>query len=228
MNPQSPPVLHATPINDLRPTQITLGMYEVGKKRRAWMESDPSKLRDFLAHHMVPVVIGPKKALYLIDHHHLARALLEEGVKSVFVSYIDDLSRVDASLFWNVMSFRGWTHPYDAKGRRRPYSELPETIAEMEDDPYRSLSGELRNVGGYAKDAQPFAEFLWADFLRDRIKARAIERDFDKALAEARTLAALAEASYLPGWCGKHADDGPSIEADKRRRKSRERAQAGD
>ena len=32
------PVLHATPILSLRPTQITLGMNEVHQKRDAWRQ----------------------------------------------------------------------------------------------------------------------------------------------------------------------------------------------
>ena len=94
---------------------------------------------------MVPVIIGLGGEPYLIDHHHLARALYEEGVKSVFVTVVADLSRLPKDHFWNMMDFHGWTHPYDAKGRRRPYSDLPKTVKTMEDDPYRSLAGQLRN-----------------------------------------------------------------------------------
>ena len=75
----------------------------------------------------------------------------------------------------------------------------------MEDDPYRSLAGELRNIGGFAKDSTPFSEFLWADFLRPRIKTKAIKADFDAALREALTLSKTGDADYLPGWCGPHA-----------------------
>ena len=50
------------------------------------------------------------------------------------------------------MDFHGWTHPFDGKGRRRAYADLPKTVAAMEDDPYRSLAGELRYIGGFAKD----------------------------------------------------------------------------
>ena len=92
-----------------------------------------------------------------------------------------------------------WVHPYDANGRRRPFSELPKTVKGMEDDPYRSLAGELRNLGGFAKDSSPFSEFLWADFLRPRIKARTIKTDFDGALAKALTLAKSGDADYLAG-----------------------------
>jgi hypothetical protein len=216
MNPHHAPILHATPIKKLRPTQMTLGMHEVGKKRKAWGEAKAAKLDTFLERHMVPVVIGPGKEFYLIDHHHLARALLDEKVGSVFVTIVDDLSMVKGQSFWTYMEFHGWAHPYDGKGRRRTYADLPRTIAAMIDDPYRSLAGELRSAGGYAKDAQPYAEFVWADFLRPLIKAKTINKDFAAALAMAMKHAKSGEASYLPGWCGAKGDGvAATIEKDK-------------
>ena len=199
------PVLLPTPILSLRPTQMTLGMNEVHVKRLAWKQKTTTDLTKFLAAHLVPVITGLKGELYLIDHHHLARALHDEGLKSVFVTVVADLSRLPADHFWNMMAFHSWVHPYDAKGRRRPYSDLPKTVKLMEDDPYRSLAGELRAMGGFAKDSSPFSEFLWADFLRPRIKLRAIKADFDSALAKALALAKGGEADYLPGWSGPRA-----------------------
>ena len=209
------PVLQATPILSLRPTQITLGMREVEIKRKNWSKHDPEKLSTFLSAHMVPVIMGPGKVPHLIDHHHLARALHDQGVESVFVTVVADMSGVDPDLFWNVMDFRGWTHPYDGKGRRRDHADLPKTVKSMKDDPYRSLAGELRNIGGFAKDSTPYAEFLWADFLRVRIKTKAIEKDFEASLAVARKLAAAADANYLPGWCAPHAAPTPEAAAKK-------------
>ncbi len=121
---------------------------------------------------------------------------------SVFVHFVEDFSSVKGDAFWAMMDYHRWVHPYDGKGRRREYSELPRAIADMKDDPYRSLAGELRNVGGFAKDALPFAEFAWADFFRPRIKAKAIEHDFTAALKSAIVQAKSNDASYLPGWCG--------------------------
>jgi hypothetical protein len=113
-----------------------------------------------------------------------------------------DLSKVeDTGVFWNMMEFHGWTHPYDAKGRRRDYADLPKSVDDLKDDPYRSLAGELRAIGGFAKQAVPFAEFVWADFLRGQIKLSAVEKDFDAALKEALELAKSEDANYLPGWC---------------------------
>jgi hypothetical protein len=198
------PSLHATPVLELRPTQMTLGLREVALKRKAWKAQGLKKLDGFLAHHMAPVVIGPGGQRYLIDHHHLARALYDEGVGNVFVAIVADFHRLDAPTFWNVMDFHGWTHPFDAKGRRRDGADLPKTVKDMEDDPYRSLAGELRNSGGFAKDTTPFSEFIWADFLRPRIKAKDLRKDFDAALVQATVFAKSEAANYLPGWCAPH------------------------
>jgi hypothetical protein len=112
-----------------------------------------------------------------------------------------------------MMDFHGWTHPYDGKGRRRDYADLPKTVGDMEDDPYRSLAGQLRNVGGFAKDSTPFSEFVWADFLRRRIKPKDVRKDFSEALQIALDFAKSEDASYLPGWCAPHAK--PDAEAGK-------------
>jgi hypothetical protein len=93
-------------------------------------------------------------------------------------------------------------HPFDDRGRRRPYADLPKSVADLVDDPFRSLAGELRRSGGFAKDTAPFSEFLWADFFRRRIKRKLVEDDFDHAVETALLLAKSEEADFLPGWCG--------------------------
>lgn len=72
----------------------------------------------------------------------------------------------------------------------------------MQDDPYRSLAGMLRTAGGYAKDATPFSEFLWADFLRSRIGSDVASQPNAKVLSKVMLLARSQEARYLPGWVG--------------------------
>ena len=62
-------------------------------------------------------------------------------------------------------------------------------MADLKDDPFRSLAGELRRIGGFAKDTTPFSEFLWADFLRRNLSRKRVEADFDKALEKALALA---------------------------------------
>ena len=196
------PILNPIAIKLLRPTQITVGMREVNEKRRHWQKLPNKKKAEFLGKHMIPVVLGPHDRHYIIDHHHLTRALYEEGAEQLLVVVVADLSRLDRDAFWTVLDHRSWVHPYDAEGKRRDYSAIPKSISALKDDPYRSLAGELRRAGGYAKDTTPFSEFLWADFLRRRLKRTLIRQDFNRALRTARNLAKDADANYLPGWCG--------------------------
>jgi hypothetical protein len=195
------PRLDPVPIAELRPTQITVGMREVAAKRENW-RSKGAKAEKFLGKHMIPVIIGPNKHHYVIDHHHLALALHEEGVANVLVNAVADLSALGKDAFWFTLDNRNWMHPFDDRGKRRPYEEIPKSVTGLVDDPFRSLAGELRRVGGYAKDTTPFSEFLWADFLRRRLKRKDVEKDFDSALAEALEMAKTKDAAYLPGWCG--------------------------
>jgi hypothetical protein len=196
------PVLAPVPIADLRPTQMTVGYREVAEKRRRWRDYDEDKRAAFLGAHMVPTLLGPKKHHYVIDHHHLSRALMEEGVESVLVTVVADLHHLEKDAFWTVCDHKSWVHPYDADGVRVGFKEIPRTMGDLADDPFRSLAGELRRAGGFAKDTTPFSEFLWADYLRRHIKPKRVENDFSAAIEEAMALAKAPETNYLPGWCG--------------------------
>jgi hypothetical protein len=195
------PVLNPVALASLRPTQITVGFREVAAKRRRF-DHMKDKAGAFLGRHMLPAVLGPKHRHYLIDNHHLARALQEEEVKAVLISVVADLSALSKVSFWRFLDNRDWCHTYDENGARTGFDAIPATLAKLKDDPYRSLAGELRHAGGYAKDLTPFSEFLWADFLRTRIKAKAIAADFESAVGRAVKLAKSKEAAFLPGWCG--------------------------
>jgi len=196
------PRLTPVAITDLRPTQITVGMREVKAKRKHWRETAETKGGKFLGKHMIPVILGPKERNYVIDHHHLALALHEEGVKEIAVTVIANLSALEPDSFWFVMDNHNWMHPFDDAGRRRHYKDIPKSVTGLVDDPFRSLAGELRRAGGYAKDTTPFSEFIWADFLRRRMKRKVVESDFARAVEKALQLAKSKDAGYLPGWCG--------------------------
>ena len=206
MTTEREPLLNPVAVTELRPTQITVGMREVAMKRQMIRSQSARKTDTFLGNHMVPVVLGPKKRNYVVDRHHLARALLEEGIEHVLVTVTSDLSALDKDAFLVVLDNRGWLHPFDETGRRRDYDAIPKTMSELVDDPFRNLAGELRRQGGFAKDTTPFSEFLWADFLRRRIDRAQVRKSFDKAMKDALTLAKGKDADYLPGWCGPTLD----------------------
>ncbi|HKT77558.1 MAG TPA: ParB-like protein [Sphingobium sp.] len=196
------PLLHSVELAELRPTQMTVGFKEVTRKRHEWSVRAERDRPDFLGRHMIPVVIGPKGRRWMVDHHHLARALHDEGVVHVLVSVVADLGHLKADAFLSFMDNRNWLHPFDKEGKRRDYDALPRQIGKMVDDPYRSLAGELRRAGGYAKVDILYSEFLWANFLRDRIKRSLLAEDFDACLRKALPLARSQAAKHLPGWAG--------------------------
>src|SRR5258707_6200527 len=120
------PTRKPIPILSLRPTQMTVGLREVKEKRKRWREHKSEKKRaELLGKHMIPVVLGPDAHHYVVDHHHLARALHDEGVENVLVTVIGDLTMVEREAFWTVMDHKRWAYPYDAKGERRHFNDLP-------------------------------------------------------------------------------------------------------
>ncbi len=207
MNSSREPFVKPVPLAELRPTQITVGMREVREKRKRWQETEARKGAEFLGKHMIPVILGAKDRHYVIDHHHLGRALIDDGVKDILVTVVADLRTLEKDAFWIFLDNRGWMHPFDDAGQRRSYEDIPKSLTDLVDDPFRSLAGELRLAGGYAKDTTPFSEFLWADFLRRRIKRKLVEEDFAQALEKALGFAKSEVTNFLPGWCGPIGED---------------------
>jgi hypothetical protein len=201
------PVLHPMLIDDLRPTQMTVGMREVETKRAEWRNRPRDSAGKFLGSHMVPAIIGPKGRPWIVDHHHLALAMKMEGVEKVLVSVLAHLDHLPKERFLAFMDSRNWLHPYDEDGKRRDFGDIPKHIDHLVDDPYRSLAGEVRRAGGYAKSPTPYTEFLWADFFRDRIKTGRLEDHFNACLEEALPLARSRDACHLPGWSGVDSKD---------------------
>jgi hypothetical protein len=189
----------------LRPTQFSVGYAEVELKAAEWKKLKKKQRQHALENHVFPAVLGPEQAYYIVDHHHLGIALIEEGMKDVWLTQLDDMSWLDPQMFWRTMEFRAWTHPFDHRGRRREYTDMPRKLTRMRNDPYRGLAGLVRLAGGYAKDTAPFSEFLWADFFRPRIGVRLIGSNRQRATRVGVKLAYSKDARYLPGWIGKPA-----------------------
>ncbi len=202
MQPVRAPVSHPVKITDLKPTQMTVGLKEVETRATKIKELAGEDGEKFVRKTVIPVVRGPKGHFYVIDHHHLCRATLLAGVEEVSVVAVLNLARLDKDAFWVFMDNIGLVHPFDERGKRCDYKDIPKAIEDMTDDPFRSLAGALRRKGGYAKDTTPFSEFLWADFLRRQFDRKDVEKNFASALEAAFLLAKKPDADYLPGWCG--------------------------
>jgi hypothetical protein len=195
--------LHEVEIHRLRPTQITVGLIEVEDKRSKLEALKKHEQQDFLEAHPIPAVWGCDGKLYITDHHHLGRAACEAGIETGFFLVEDDFSKVPIAQFWPRMSAARWAHPIDEHGRRRPFTEIPDHLEQLRDDPYRSLACFVRNAGGFDKTPTAYAEFLWADFFRGRVVIGPTRADFDNAVKKALALASSDAAASLPGYKGK-------------------------
>jgi hypothetical protein len=186
-------------LKKIRPTQVCIGFLEVKNKRDEWKKLSLKERNKLLQSHWFPSILGPRGKYYIIDHHHLGMALHLEKQRVVNLTVLKDFSWLDLNMFWRVMEFHQWAHPFNEKGQRISFSKLPTRVDQLKDDPYRSLAGQARDLGAFAKDTTPFSEFLWADFFRSKIPKSSLEK-WDKALKLAMRAAGSDEASYLPGW----------------------------
>src|ERR1700728_4139556 len=136
---------------------MTVGLGEVEQRRSHWRQQQGKKAGRFLGKHMIPVILGPGGHHYLIDNHHLARDLYDEGVKSVLTLVIADLRKLvtsalwfamdnigwlltlhsadlrcrETSAFWFVMDNRCWLHPFDERSRRCSHTDLPRSVRDL-------------------------------------------------------------------------------------------------
>lgn len=187
-------------IMDLHPTQFTVGMIAVKQKRDDLIEMTAEKLKSYKKKHAEPVVVDPSGAYFIIDHHHLALALLEAGEESTYCEISATTYGQTKIDFWSMMKERGWVYPYERERGPLPYANLPTDVTRLTDDPYRSLVKQVRDAGDIDKSELPFFEFQWADYFRPLITEADLATDFDKAVKRACKLAHSPAASRLPGY----------------------------
>src|ERR1700690_3368269 len=130
------PLVKPVLLSQLRPTQMTVGLGEVDERRTRWRRQEGKRAARYLGKHMIPGILGPQGRPYLIDNHHLARALYDEGVKSVLTLVIADLRKLDTAAFWFVMDNRGWLDPFDERAGRCSHTALPRSGQGLRDDPF--------------------------------------------------------------------------------------------
>jgi len=189
-------------LQDLHPTQLTVGMIVVQDKKKHLAALSPSDRQSFMKDHPMPAVVGPQGKLYITDHHHLGRAALDAGVATGFFTVDADLSKCTTETFWKEMNESQWVHPLDENGVRHYYTSIPDRLGKLVDDLYRSLAGYVRNAKGYDKTPTAFAEFIWADFFRRNIPIETVRSDFHTAVRAGVSLAHSKWAKNIPGFNG--------------------------
>lgn len=186
----------------LRPTQSTVGMREVEmriEKMKGW---PAKKCERLLREKTAPIVVGPGNEVYLLDHHHLARLLLESRIMPLMYAEIrGNCAALSEQDFWTTMKERKWVYLFDETGHPlSDPSQLPKRIMDLRDDAYRSLSWLVRERNGYKQVDVPHLEFLWANFFRSRINIQAGKAGYAQALSAAMRICHSPEAKDLPGY----------------------------
>jgi hypothetical protein len=200
--PPEKPVPVKVAIVDLRPTQLTLGLAEVASRAAKIAKQTPQERDEGLARKAIPYVRGPGNNIFMVDHHHLARALWSLNIReAVLGDELADWSNLDIKPFWRQMEANGFCWPIDADGNRRPYSAIPHHVGELTDNVWRSLARRVRGKAFENLDT-PFQEFIWGDYFRTFMSRRLVELQFDLAAELATDLAHLPEAEDLPGFIG--------------------------
>ena len=189
-------------IAHLRPTQLTLGLAEVEERAAKVAAMTPAEREAYLQSKPVPHVLGPGNQIFMVDHHHLARALWSLNMTEVVLGErLADWSGLETKAFWRTMESKGYCWPIDADGNRRPYAAIPASIAGLTDNVWRTLARSMRGKAFENQDT-PYQEFMWGDYFRTFMSRRLIELQFDLAADLAKKLARLPEAQDLPGFRG--------------------------
>lgn len=195
--------IYRVDLEDLRPTQFAVGMSEVKRRREDLREMGKHERRRYLRKKMGAVIIGPDRELWLIDGHHIARALALEGYDEMLVRLAADWSRMSRADFFKRMIRKEFVWLYDEEGRGPlDVRELPVKFNQLRNDIYRSLAYRVRKAGGFRDTTVPFAEFKWANYFRTRIAKEKVQRAPRQALEAALELAHDPEARGLPGYSG--------------------------
>lgn len=197
-------MIYEASISQLHPTQMTVGLRAVMDRYDKLAALSTQKRTEYLLKRPVPVVIGPgehsNEQLYLIDRHHMTRALSLLNIEKVYCEVKLDLSELTPAFFWREMGQRRFARAANEKGVSCSFFDIPSRIEDLKDDPYRSLASKVRKKGGYAKTPKPFAEFEWADYFRSRIPMSLLLESFKDAVVLGCLLATQPSAKNLPGY----------------------------
>lgn len=191
-------------LSALHPTQSAIGLIAV-EERVARMSHAIDGVK-YTAKRPVPVVQAPDGNFYLTDSHHLASTLLRVDAHGVMAEIIGRFD--NPATFWNEMQARQWVYLYDVKGNPIAPSALPKRLADLLDDPYRTLASYAEEAGYFHKTDAYFMEFHWARYFGSHMEWQHVDRmDLLPALETAAKLACQPEASALPGYTGPCASE---------------------
>ena len=193
------------PIAKLQPTQWCVGLAEVWARQEDFSKDSRQERLDYLKRKPVPLVRSAAGELWMVDRHHRLRGLHGLDAHATAWGYV--ITDLPSSKREDVLRFlqqQGWLYLYDGRGQGpRAPEQLPPSLMDLEDDPYRSLVWKLKKEGAIKPQAQiPYHEFRWGAWLRRRPLPPFSSRRLEPALPTARNLVCSQAASSIPGWKG--------------------------
>ncbi|WDO02615.1 chromosome partitioning protein ParB [Aeromonas allosaccharophila] len=190
-------------IDALHPTQGGVGQLQVDETQATLAGMSAKQLDKLMKKKEIPVVIAPDGGYWLVDRHHLTKALWQQGIKDARVKVIGRLQ--DKANFWSQMQNNHWAWLKDEKGQPLTPEQLPSRIDQLPDYSYRTLAGLLQDAGYFRKDKQVyFVEFAWASWLGKQMQWMPVDNsNLAARLQQAKRLACGSDASDLPGYPGK-------------------------
>ncbi|QNI74049.1 parB-like nuclease family protein [Synechococcus sp. NOUM97013] len=189
----------------LQPTQMCVGLAEVWSRQRDFGEDSKSERLSYLRGKPVPLVRNRQGQLWMVDRHHRLRALLEmDADVSTYGYVIAELESVNRNDALEALQHRGWLYLHDGRGNG-PWapSDLPTSLLDLQDDPYRSLVWKLKKERLIKPQPLiPYHEFRWGSWLRTRPLPPFSSAQLEPALPAARRLCQSSAARHLAGWTG--------------------------
>ena len=127
----------------------------------------PADLEALLKKKPIPYVRGPGKQIYIVDHHHLARALwsLKDSRGDSWRSTRGLVRQGDQGILALDGVASTIAGPSTPKAIARPYAAIPTSIADLTDNIWRTLGRGLRGKAFEDLDT-PYQEFMWGDYFR--------------------------------------------------------------
>lgn len=196
------------PLRSLLPTQLCIGLAEIRSRINDFSKDSLQQRRSYLGTKPVPLVRNGAGDLWMVDRHHRLRGLMEIDPEANAFGYIvqelPSHTRADSLL---QLQAKGWLYLYDGRGLGPLQArELPDTLLDLQDDPYRSLVWKLKKEKVIRPAPLiPFHEFRWGAWLRSRNLPPFHSLNLEPALPVARSLARSRAASHLAGWIGDQA-----------------------
>ena len=192
-------------ISNLKPTQMCVGLSEVWARKTEFSNQSKKQILSYLHSKPIPIVADKNNNLWMLDRHHRLRALIEINRNAEAFGYL--VAQVNTTKEEEALKYlnqQGWVYLYNSRGiGPQSIQLLPNSLLEMDDDPYRSLVWKLKKEGVLSPQSHiPYHEFCWSRWLRTRPLPPFNSKNLYPALSIAKQLVCSQSASHLVGWKG--------------------------